>query len=213
MAGQHKISLVGEANAGKTTLAYYMTHDKFLSNSSSTVGAAFNPITHGNKKFQLWDTSGQEKFASLGPIYYRNSDVILIVFDSNNYRFELKLKFYLDEIKTKMNDTNIYKLIIVCNKIDLISSSRLNDLKKRIKEIVSLSLASDNVFDYVEISCKNKTGRDILMTAISNACDDVTNKKTQIEKEYSLNDNIIRLDGLNKVDKLSNTNSSCCLIS
>jgi len=212
MAKQHKISLVGEANAGKTTLAYYMTHDKFLLNSNSTVGASFNAIDYNEKKFQLWDTSGQEKFASLGSIYYRNSDVILIVFDSNNYRFELKLRFYLDEIKTKMNENSIFKLIIVCNKIDLIASSRLNDIKKRVKELVSLSMASDDVVDYVEISCKNKTGRDSLMTAISDACDNVTDKKNRIEKEYSLNDNIIRLDGLNKVDKLSN-NSSCCLIS
>ena len=35
-----------------------------------------------NKK--IWDTAGQEKFHSLAPIYYRDADVAIIVYDITN---------------------------------------------------------------------------------------------------------------------------------
>lgn len=55
----------------------------------STVQAAFGckQLDLGDKQIELaiWDTAGQEKFHSLGPIYYRNSHGKSF-FDSNNRR-------------------------------------------------------------------------------------------------------------------------------
>jgi small GTP-binding protein len=30
---------------------------------------------------EIWDTAGQEKFKKIAPIYYRNAQAVLIVFD------------------------------------------------------------------------------------------------------------------------------------
>ena len=35
-------------------------------------------------KFDIWDTAGQEKFRSLTPMYYRNSNAAIIVYDISN---------------------------------------------------------------------------------------------------------------------------------
>ena len=35
-------------------------------------------------KFDIWDTAGQERFHSLIPMYYRNSNAAIIVYDISN---------------------------------------------------------------------------------------------------------------------------------
>lgn len=32
-------------------------------------------------KFEIWDTAGQERFHSLAPMYYRNAQAAIIVYD------------------------------------------------------------------------------------------------------------------------------------
>lgn len=32
-------------------------------------------------KFEIWDTAGQERFHSLAPMYYRNAQAAMIVYD------------------------------------------------------------------------------------------------------------------------------------
>ena len=32
-------------------------------------------------KFEIWDTAGQERFRSLAPMYYRNAQAAIVVFD------------------------------------------------------------------------------------------------------------------------------------
>mmetsp|Transcript_6919 Transcript_6919/g.20042 ORF Transcript_6919/g.20042 Transcript_6919/m.20042 type:complete len:94 (-) Transcript_6919:3306-3587(-) len=48
----------------------------------------------------IWDTAGQERFHSLGPIYYRNADAALLVFDvtdPGSFRLRLQARQRLGE--------------------------------------------------------------------------------------------------------------------
>lgn len=36
--------------------------------------------------FQIWDTAGQEKYDSLAPIYYKGSQVAIVVYDVTEAR-------------------------------------------------------------------------------------------------------------------------------
>ena len=45
-------------------------------------------------KFEIWDTAGQERYHALTPMYYRNANAAIIVFDvSNSTSFERAQKW------------------------------------------------------------------------------------------------------------------------
>jgi len=209
-----KIALIGEVSSGKTTLGNYLRTNQFVE-ESCTVGVAFHSFKLDDKNFEIWDTSGQEKFSSLTTVYYRNASIILLVFDANNIRFEDKLKYYLDETKLKVESSKNYRIIIICNKIDLVSETQLANLKKRIDKIIIETNSSECVAGYFEISCKKKIGRNDLLSKII----EIRSEQIGIETEYSIFDkknkdqyrNVIVLD-YNEETKKSST-SSCCFIS
>ncbi|KHJ44929.1 Ras family protein [Trichuris suis] len=63
------------------------------------------------------DTAGQERFHSLGPIYYRDSDGALLVYDiTDQFSFE-KVKQWVKELRRMLGSS--VQLCIVGNKIDL----------------------------------------------------------------------------------------------
>lgn len=60
--------------------------DQFDDYRESTIGAAFLTQTialdeHTTVKFEIWDTAGQERYKSLAPMYYRNANCAVIVYD------------------------------------------------------------------------------------------------------------------------------------
>jgi len=96
-------------------------------------------------KLGIWDTAGQEKFHSLGEIYYRNSDVCLLVYDVCEDASFKKMDVWYKELKNNLGD-KVY-IIIVANKID----KRENRI---IPEDQGRSYSTQRNCDYVEISCK-----------------------------------------------------------
>lgn len=59
--------------------------DQFDDYRESTIGAAFLTQTiareDGTVKFEIWDTAGQERYKSLAPMYYRNANCAVVVYD------------------------------------------------------------------------------------------------------------------------------------
>ncbi|RKP12023.1 ras family-domain-containing protein, partial [Piptocephalis cylindrospora] len=82
---QVKLVLLGEAAVGKSSLVLRFVNNEFHENKEPTIGAAFltqkcrleDKIT----KFEIWDTAGQERFHSLAPMYYRNAQAAVVVYD------------------------------------------------------------------------------------------------------------------------------------
>lgn len=59
-------------------MSTYLTN-RFLSTAAFlTQKCAFPDRTI---KFEIWDTAGQERFHSLAPMYYRNSQAAIVVYD------------------------------------------------------------------------------------------------------------------------------------
>jgi len=67
--------------------------------------------------FNRQDTAGQERFHALGPIYYRDSNGALLVYDITDKVSFLKVKNWVKELR-KMLGTDIV-LCIAGNKCDL----------------------------------------------------------------------------------------------
>ena len=79
-----KIIVVGDSNAGKTTLVHKLVYGNIPDPiASTTLGVDFHIIPHTNPT-HLWDTGNLEKFAYVNTQLYRNSDAILIVYDIAN---------------------------------------------------------------------------------------------------------------------------------
>lgn len=78
-----KVCLLGYVNVGKSSLTRSMKFGSCAEDSTiSTIGAAFLKITSDPVyDLSLWDTAGGERFHSLMPMYVRNSEVCLAVFD------------------------------------------------------------------------------------------------------------------------------------
>src|ERR1700710_2184163 len=52
-------------------------------------------------KFEIWDTAGQERFASLAPMYYRNAQSALVVYDLTKTTSLIKAKHWVAELQKK----------------------------------------------------------------------------------------------------------------
>mmetsp|Transcript_6920 Transcript_6920/g.20047 ORF Transcript_6920/g.20047 Transcript_6920/m.20047 type:complete len:215 (-) Transcript_6920:2930-3574(-) len=68
----------------------------------------------------IWDTAGQERFHSLGPIYYRNADAALLVFDVTDPGSFRRVRDWVKELR-QMVGPNI-ALSIAANKQDLVAA-------------------------------------------------------------------------------------------
>lgn len=83
-----KIIFLGDQGVGKSSIMNRFIQDKFEENYSATIGLDFHSknviIDKQEVRLFLYDTAGQEKFKSLIPMYIRDANVILIVYDINS---------------------------------------------------------------------------------------------------------------------------------
>ena len=70
----------------QSSLVLRFVKDQFDDYRESTIGAAFLTQTisrdeHTTVKFEIWDTAGQERYRALAPMYYRNANCAVVVYD------------------------------------------------------------------------------------------------------------------------------------
>ncbi|KAI8506884.1 Ras- protein Rab-21 [Branchiostoma belcheri] len=118
---QFKVVLLGEGCVGKTSLVLRYCEDKFNDKHISTLQASFltKKLNIAGKRVNLaiWDTAGQERFHALGPIYYRDSNGAILVYDITDEDSFQKVKNWVKELR-KMLGSEV-TLCIAGNKIDL----------------------------------------------------------------------------------------------
>ena len=72
-------------------------------------------------KFEIWDTAGQERFASLAPMYYRNAQSALVVYDLTKPTSLVKAKHWVAELQRQASPGIV--IALVGNKLDLTNES------------------------------------------------------------------------------------------
>jgi Ras-related protein Rab-21 len=91
-----KVVLLGEGRVGKTSIVLRFTKGEYDDRQQSTVQASFidkKISVDGNiAQLSIWDTAGQERFHALAPIYYRDADVAIIVYDVTDVQSFEKVK-------------------------------------------------------------------------------------------------------------------------
>ncbi|KAI9843766.1 MAG: hypothetical protein M1837_006127 [Sclerophora amabilis] len=116
-----KLVLLGEAAVGKSSLVLRFVNNDFQENKEPTIGAAFLTqkcsLPSRTIKFEIWDTAGQERFASLAPMYYRNAQSALVVYDLTKPTSLTKAKHWVAELQRQASPGIV--IALVGNKLDL----------------------------------------------------------------------------------------------
>lgn len=116
-----KVVLLGEGRVGKTSILLRFTKNEYNDRQVSTLQASYldKKLTVGSTNVQLsvWDTAGQERFHALGPIYYRDADGALLVYDITDAESFNKVKQWVKELRKIVG--NDISIAIAGNKIDL----------------------------------------------------------------------------------------------
>ena len=117
-----KCTIIGDSFVGKTSIISKYFKPDINKNTESTLGAIFWSLSKNiddyNFKLDIWDTAGQERYHSLIPMYIRNTDVILVVFDLTNRESFNNLDKWYNYIIQSNHNNFIPKIIFIGNKVD-----------------------------------------------------------------------------------------------
>ena len=98
----------------------------------------------------LYDTAGQEKFKSLIPMYIRDANIIIVVYDISNKDSFIHTDHWVNETKDLKREDAIF--VLVGNKIDL-------EDKRAVSQREAEDFAAEKGFLFHEVSAK--TGDEI----------------------------------------------------
>lgn len=124
-----KLVLLGESSVGKSSIVTRYITGSFQK-TNATIGAAFTTKTlefveaDGITKkvnLEIWDTAGQERYRSMAPMYFRNTDIALVVFDVTKPESLRKAQSWIDELNNYVGQDRRDEILIklVGNKMDL----------------------------------------------------------------------------------------------
>ena len=145
-------------------------------------------------KLTIWDTAGQERFHALAPIYYRNANGAILVYDITDKNSFEKIRNWVNEL---------YKM---CDNITIFIAANKSDLKNKIKvDINDAKLYANNVnANIIETSAKNGKGINELMYMISKKLIDKSKYQSKSKKPK------ITFDYDSSFDNNSNNNNNSC---
>ncbi|KAI9854479.1 MAG: GTP-binding protein of the rab/ypt [Trichoglossum hirsutum] len=173
---QFKLVLLGESAVGKSSLVLRFVKDQFDDYRESTIGAAFLTQTIAlddttTVKFEIWDTAGQERYKSLAPMYYRNANCAVVVYDITQASSLDKAKAWVKELQRQANENII--IALAGNKLDLVQDSSSggaqggNPDKRAIHTAEAEAYAREAGLLFFETSAKTAENVRELFTAIA----------------------------------------------
>ncbi len=182
MTLKYKVVLLGNSMVGKTSIADRLTRGIFYDYTGSTIGAAYSYLKKGDINMDLWDTAGQERYMSIMPMYFRNADIVLLVFDLSDLQSVDRLYYYLDRIDKEVRHN--HTIIIIGNKLDLVDAKLLDKIEKDIARNVKKYTGSKTDTHTVFVSAKNDTNMNKLSDIITESCKKIN--KTEDEKNKNI---------------------------
>ena len=130
MLESYKVVLLGESDVGKldiinTLVNEYFNPDWSLGLSSQFIKKRINLKDDKAVNFDIWENPGQEKYRSLGKIFYKDAKVIIFVYDITNKKSFDEIKNYWYEEVKKINSDAIFA--VVGNKCDLYDKQQVSN--------------------------------------------------------------------------------------
>ena len=174
-----KVILVGHTGTGKTSLINTAMGQKFVPGTQiSSMNCSFVELTKviedTEYTINLWDTRGQEKYRSLTKVFFKNSDIVIVVFDITSKASFDDLDYWFKEIENELGNEPIKGL--AANKADLYLEQAVDDdtikeyaQKKDVIYKYTTATTPNNfselliqlLTEYLEKNSKNKTKKNI----------------------------------------------------
>ena len=149
----YKIIFLGDQSVGKSSILNRFYQDKFEPDYQATIGLDFHSknieINGTSIRLLLYDTAGQEKFKSLIPMYIRDANIILVVYDISIKDSFVHTDHWVNETKDLKKEDAIF--VLVGNKTDL-------EDKRAVTTKEAENFASEKGFIFQEVSAKTGDG-------------------------------------------------------
>lgn len=201
--------LIGAESVGKTSFIQKLDANSFKEEYSPTIGVDFycliKKISDRTIKYQLWDTSGQDKFNSIIEPYCHAASAILAIYDiSNKESFEI-LKRKLDLFKENIREHTA--LILIGNKKDL-------EEQRQVSSEEAENYAKEKEYLFAEISAKtgenfhetlNKITEETLSKIECKQCDYFSPRSVSLPKLVAENTFTLSTQRSQKIDAMSNS--------
>ena len=168
---QFKLVLLGESAVGKSSIVHRFVKNTFDNMRESTIGAAFLtqsitlPENNTTVKFEIWDTAGQERYKSLAPMYYRNANAALCVYDITSRSSFTKAQEWIKELKKQAPEGIV--ICLVGNKADLEENREVDE--REVSQYINELNQEDNKVVAAECSAKSGDGVVDIFTKVARA--------------------------------------------
>ncbi|KNC48632.1 Arl5-family small GTPase [Thecamonas trahens ATCC 50062] len=151
---QHKIVIIGNANAGKTTTLYKLVLDEAI-DTAPTLGSNVEELVYKNIKFVMWDLGGQESLRKTWASYYTSSEAIILVVDSTDRE---RMHLNREELYSILNSEELRSacILIFANKQDVADALSVSEISRE------LNLASIKTHPYHIQPCCALSGDGLL---------------------------------------------------
>jgi small GTP-binding protein len=145
-----KLIVIGEPYVGKSALVERLCDRPFKSFYEVTIGVEFESKTTQMDdkiiKSHIWDTAGQEQFASIVATYFRDCAGAFLVYDVENDRSFERLDHWRNQLSS-YNEGRGVPVVLIANKCE--SSSRVVSTEEGEKYAIKHNMK------YIETSAKN----------------------------------------------------------
>ena len=150
---KYKLIFLGDQGVGKSCILNRFMNDTFTEEYQATIGLDFQSknvqIDNQDIHLLLYDTAGQEKFRALIPMYTRDANIILLVYDVTSKDSFLHLSDWLKDLTNIKKEDVIFA--VVGNKIDL-------DDRREVNSDEGENYAKEHEFIFAEVSAKTGDG-------------------------------------------------------
>eukprot|EP01083_Nonionella_stella_P011134 31651_1 len=183
VSGQ-KITVIGHARTGKTSLKNALFGRQFEDMTFPTVKAPLKPtlvvkpFNFGNDmnvEYEVWDTPGQKLLEYIPPLYITGSFCVLVVYDITDvYSYE-RAQYWIQYLED--NAKGYDNVVLIGNKYDLQERQRCvcNDAVQY--------YAEEHAIFFIEISVKTKHNFDVLLAWLNSKTQEKFVREMQMDED------------------------------
>ena len=205
-----KVILLGNSGVGKTSLLNATVNDtqgQVTKNNKATIGCYYiqKPIIINGREIllNLWDTAGSETYLGITKLFFKGSDIIILVYDITCAKSFHDLKNWMKQVDEIVD--NRYVCGIVGNKNDLFLNAKVNE-----QEAKAFAENNNCLFKLVSaetdrlsfISFLNEITEEYIKKFCNNEC-------VKKDRRNSIRISKISVEEINDINN-NNKNNKCC---